>query len=195
MEWLESLDRSLFLFLNGFHHSWLDVFFSYVGLVGTWIPLYVVILLVLIRRFKKKIWLNLLMVAFLVLATDQSSVALKNSVQRFRPSHNIEIRERVHVLNDERGGKFGFVSSHAANMWGIAIFVFMTLRPTRKFSVFLLFAWASLVSYGRIYAGVHYPADVAAGAILGIALGLIFYNVQAKLLQKFENENNSPTSI
>ncbi len=194
MEWLEYLDRWLFLFLNGFHNPWFDTFFRYCGLVVTWIPLYAVFLFFLVRRFKKKIGLSLTLVAFLVLFTDQSSVLIKNSVQRYRPSHNIELKENVHLINSERGGQFGFVSSHAANLWGIAIFVFLTLRPMKRINAYLLFIWASLVSYGRIYAGVHYPADVVGGMIVGITFGFLFYYFQCKMFQKFEMDIQGSSS-
>lgn len=191
MDWLESLDRNFFLLLNGYHHPWFDVFFKYVGLVLTWIPLYLLFFILLVRRFKKKVWITLLTAIMLVIATDQTSVFLKNSFQRYRPSHNLELKGSVHLIDNESGGQFGFVSSHAANMWGIAVFIAMALGPVNRVLLVLLMSWATLVSYGRIYAGVHYPADVLGGAALGIFFGYGFYFIHTRILQKFPIEIQS----
>ncbi|MFN6039104.1 MAG: phosphatase PAP2 family protein [Bacteroidota bacterium] len=145
----------------------------------------------IIRKFGKKGWITILSALLLVLATDQSSVFLKNSVQRYRPSHNLELKEKVHLINNEKGGQFGFVSSHAANIWGIAVFMMLTLEIKKYKSILLLLMWAFLVSYGRIYSGVHYPLDVVGGAILGVLLAFLIVKFSNLLQQKIYNSHIS----
>jgi undecaprenyl-diphosphatase len=191
MDWIENLDREIFLFLNGFHSGFLDSFFNLTNQVLTWVPLYIFFMCLIIRKFGKKGWITILSALLLVLATDQSSVFLKNSVQRYRPSHNLELKEKVHLINNEKGGQFGFVSSHAANIWGIAVFMMLTLEIKKYKSILLLLMWAFLVSYGRIYSGVHYPLDVVGGAILGVLLAFLLVKFSNLLQQKIYNSHIS----
>ncbi len=75
------------------------------------------------------------------------------------------------------GGKYGFVSSHAANTFAVAAFLTAALRNNYKWIGIVLYLWAFISSYSRIYLGFHYPADILCGAILGILVGLILWKV------------------
>ena len=185
MDWIETLDKNLFLFLNGFHSSFFDLFFSWTNKVITWIPLYLLFLFLMIKKFRSKSWIPLVMTAILVVSTDQSSVLIKNSVKRYRPSHHLQIKEKTHLIQQEKGGQFGFVSSHASNIWGIAVFIILVLKVKDKKALALLLFWAMVVSYGRIYSGVHYPLDVIGGALLGIGIAYIIFKVLTRLLPQF----------
>jgi undecaprenyl-diphosphatase len=173
MDSLIQFDQNLFVFLNGLHAPFWDpimVFFS--GKIS-WIPLYLVLLWFLIRDRKKRFFISILMIALMVLLTDQTSVFIKEHVQRLRPCHNNQISALIHLVKG-CGGDFGFVSSHAANTFGAAMF--FTLFFRNRWIGFCLLFWATMVSYSRIYLGVHYPGDVLGGALLGIAIGSgIFY--------------------
>ena len=69
-----------------------------------------------------------------------------------------------------------FVSSHAANVFGLAIFLGKVLKPASRYWMTFLVVWALVVSYSRIYLGVHYPFDILGGSLLGILLArLIFF--------------------
>ena len=114
---------------------------------------------------------------------------------RFRPSHNPQIADLLHLhVHDDgelyRGGKFGFVSSHAANTFAVAMFSSLIFRF--KSYVLFIFFWAAIVSYSRIYLGVHYPLDILGGALLGGIISLISYfiltkvSIKAKLYVKAE---------
>ncbi len=174
LDWLLNLDRDVFLYLNGIHSPSWDSFMWWVSRTNSWIPLYIILLIVVIYRERPfRFVYTLVFIALVVLLDDQISVLIKNLVQRPRPTHNLEIAGLVHIVNDYKGGQYGFVSSHAANVFGIATFLANQFKGY-KWGIFL-FAWAALVSYSRIYLGVHYPLDIIFGAILGVLIGVQCY--------------------
>ncbi len=173
LDFFIELDKSLFLFLNGLHNSVFDQLMWWFSGKYFWIPLYVAVLAWWIKEHKwNAIWLTIFAI-LVVVANDQISVAIKFAVERPRPTHNPDIGNLVRVLNDYRGGAFGFVSSHAANTFGFAMFSLMVNR--RKWYTIAILIWAALVSYSRIYLGVHYPGDIFFGALLGILLGYLIF--------------------
>lgn len=182
IEYLNHLDTRLFLFINGLHSTFFDYVMVYASSKFFWIPLYLFLLYLIIKEYGIKSILVLVSVALLIVLSDQLSVhAFKNVFERLRPCHNPDIMLRVHLVTD-CGGQFGFVSSHAANSFALAFFI-GTLLANIKWIKWLLFGWALLVIYSRIYLGAHYPGDVLVGGMLGIVLAivmLIFY-------QYFEN--------
>lgn len=183
MEWLHhilELDKELFLSLNSLHNDFWDTIMLMVTRKETWIPFYTVILFFIIKNYRIKSVPILFFLALTILFCDQGSVFLKDTIQRFRPVHDPEIGALVHnVLR--KGSLYGFVSSHAANSFGIFAFT-AALFKNRGYS-FLLFLWAVLFSYSRIYSGVHYPLDIAGGAVLGYIAGIVCF----KLLMLTEN--------
>lgn len=183
MEWLQNIvdvDKELFLYLNSFYNDFWDTIMLMITRKETWYPFYLVLIYFFIRNYKSKSFLIILFLILTIVACDQVSVLLKNTIQRLRPVHEPAIEHLVHnVLR--KGGLYGFVSSHAANTFGIFIFTSRIFKNRGYW--FLLFFWAVVVSYSRIYSGMHYPLDVVGGAILGWGFGLILY----KLLMFVEN--------
>lgn len=182
IEKLESIDTQLFLWLNGLHADWLDMPMYYMSEGLFWIPVYLLILWMVAKAHGWKVaLLSLLGVALVITMTDRGSVELfKEVFQRYRPSRNADIAHLVHTVNDYRGGKYGFISSHASNYFGVATFIFLMVRKTFVKSAFLLFVWAALIAYTRIYLGVHYPSDIFVGAVFGSLCGWIGYIVFKK---------------
>lgn len=187
IEWLEAIDRALFLALNGAHHPLLDSMMVFISEKWTWIPLYAVMALIAQRKWGwKGLGMFAVLAALTVVLTDQISVKLfKNVFERYRPCHNLEIGHLVHTVNEKCGGIYGFVSSHATNHFGIAVFFAATLFRKHRMGWVILLFWAALVSYSRIYLGVHYPADVTVGGIVGVLIGTgtsgLFYWIGSKL--------------
>jgi undecaprenyl-diphosphatase len=177
MEWFQKileLDKDLFLFLNGFFNDYWDTVMLMVTRKETWYPFYLIIIFFTIRNYKSKSWLVLLFLALSILASDQISVLLKETIQRLRPVHEPTIESVVHnVLR--KGGLYGFVSSHAANTF--AIFVFTSRVFKNRGFYFLMLFWAILISYSRIYSGVHYPLDIIGGALIGWGIGYGLFKV------------------
>ncbi len=163
------LDRSLFLTLNSIHSPFFDEVMWFFSLKTVWIPLYLFIIYLLVRKYRGKVWIILVFAIILVLLTDQVSVLIKNTVERLRPCHEPLIDGLVHIVRGKCGGMYGFVSSHAANTFGVASFTVPLVQ--KKWYSWTIFIWAAIVSYSRIYLGVHYPGDIIGGIILGVFIG------------------------
>ena len=181
MEFLEQIDQDLFLFLNGIHSPFWDTLMYWISYKFTWVPLYLAALIYFIYKQKQKAILSIVLVVATIALADQLSVHLfKNVFLRYRPCHNLEIQNLIHTVHGHCGGQYGFVSSHAANAFGFAIFTALVIQK-RKIS-YLLILWAIVVSYSRIYLGVHYPADIFGGAILGSSIAIIVALIYKKIL-------------
>ncbi|MGI6479809.1 MAG: phosphatase PAP2 family protein [Salinivirgaceae bacterium] len=166
-------DEKLFLFLNGLHCEVLDFLMWHISGKYIWIVLYAILLYAIIKKYKLQGLFFVLGIVLTIIATDQISVLIKNSVERFRPTHNPDFGHLVHVVRNYRGGDYGFISSHAANCFGLATFIALIFQK-RWITVSMLF-WAALVSYSRIYLGVHYPGDVICGGILGVIVAYLMF--------------------
>ena len=170
IEALESLDRALFLFLNGLHCDALDPIMMWISGKFVWIPFYLLLIVLIVRKHE---WKSLIIIipALVVMVTlsDQISVQVfKNGFERYRPCHNEDIKSMIHLLGN-CGGQYGFISSHATNTFALAAFIICVMRSTPL--TYTMFIWAAVVSYSRIYLGVHYPADVLTGALVGWLVG------------------------
>lgn len=182
MDKIKELDTQLFLYLNGKHNSFFDPIMYWASDKMFWIPFYILILIIVIREFKKKSGYVLLGVGFLIFICDQTaSHIIKQTVKRLRPSHEPGLLNVIHLSKAGPGGQYGFISSHTANAFGLATFLILILP--HKYNGFkkVLLLWAILVAYSRIYNGVHYPSDVLVAMILGIIYGYLVKTILFKL--------------
>ncbi len=164
-------DESLFKVINQAHTTELDVIMQFLSNKYVWIPLYAYLIFKIYRLKPQSIKASLFYLFLAILWADQiSSSILKPWIKRLRPSHEADFQSWIH-LPDGAGGLYGFCSSHAANSFAIAM-GFYLLTKNKMLSI-PLFIWAALISYSRIYLGVHYPLDVITGALIGLSGAII----------------------
>jgi len=172
---LGELDEKLFLLLNGKHNAFFDVVMYWASDQFFWIPLYLGLAVFLFRRLGKAVYYYYFCIALLITVSDQlSSNLIKNWIRRPRPSHVPALGSMIHLSEAGPGGLYGFVSGHAANSFALAIFLALTLPAAYNWLKHGMVGWALLVSYSRIYNGVHYPGDVLGGMLLGSLLAFVF---------------------
>lgn len=175
LDQLITLDQHLLLALNGSDSLFLDALMWTCTKTLTWVPLLAGIIYTLFRNQRPAVCLTIILAAILlVTCTDQFASSLcKPYFHRLRPTHTPGLQALVDVVHGYRGGRYGFISSHAANTFGAAMFFTLVFRhaPTG----ILLFLWASLSSYTRIYLGVHYPLDILCGALSGLLMGTLMW--------------------
>jgi len=172
IEYLNSTDTQFFLFLNSIHNTFFDHVMYWFSDKLIWIPMYLLIAFFIVKHYRMNGVVMLLFVGLVIVLCDQTaSHLIKNAVMRLRPSHEPDLVGMVHLSKAGAGGMYGFVSSHAANAFGFATFLNYTLDKRFKLLKYWLFIWAVLVSYSRIYNGVHYPGDVMVAVFLGMIIG------------------------
>jgi undecaprenyl-diphosphatase len=172
LEALQNLDRNLLLAINRAHTPALDAIMGFVSNRYVWIPTYALLIVLLVDFFRQRAALLLvLLITAISLADSITSRLFKPFFARLRPCHDPRLTALLH-LPDGCGGQFGFLSSHAANSVALAVFLLLVLPPARFRALKgLLFVWAGLLSYSRMYLGAHYPTDVLGGAAIGALLG------------------------
>jgi undecaprenyl-diphosphatase len=177
IEYLKEADQALFLLLNGWNHPAMDGFFIFLSAKLVWAPLYAYLLFLIWKKVGTVGLLKTvsLIVAMISLSDFLASGLFKPFFERLRPCYEPTLEGMVYFPNG-CGGKHGFASSHASNTFAAASFVYLIFRKTNSL-IFLLLIWAVLVSYSRIYLGVHYPGDIIVGACLGILSAALAFRV------------------
>jgi len=185
LDFLKNIDELLFLFLNGLHNDAFDFIMHWITYQQTWYPFYLLLIIWLIWKYKLN---GIILIIFIVMAitiSDQfTSSFMKPFFERLRPCHNSSISHLVHVV-DGCGGQYGFASSHASNSFALATMLYFFFRTKFKHAS-ILFIWAAVVAYSRIYVGVHYPGDIIIGALVGYLTGLILFTFYLKLPVKYK---------
>lgn len=187
MDWehIIAFDQQLLLRLNGSDSLFLDGVMTTATATLTWVPLGCVLFYVFIRNnTMREVLLLLGMLVLVVLLADQfSSSFCKPFFHRFRPTHDPLLMYRVDVVDGYRGGLYGFISSHAANTFGL--FVFLSLLIRHRAFTWSLLSWSLLNCYTRLYLGVHYPGDILCGALWGALVGFLIYLLHGYLHRRF----------
>lgn len=183
MEKLAELDVTLFLWLNSFHNEFMDSVMLIITHRLTWIPFYVVLLIYLYKHVEQK---KIIVIASIIVAVGLADFVtaglMKPFFMRLRPCHNYELSAFIHVAG-KCGGNFGFASSHAANTFALFTALWMWLGWKNNWTKFTL-VWALVVGYSRIYVGVHYPADILVGMLVGLCTAVFTYQITKMLLKK-----------
>lgn len=170
---IKDIDQALFYQINGvWHHPVLDAVLPWTRHSNNWIPLYIGLLGWLFYQIGWKTLKWLLFALINVGLTDQiSSSVFKPFFHRLRPCNDPALVGKTRLLLDQCAGGFSFTSSHAANHFGIAMFIFMTWGLIQKKYTRFFFVWAGVIAFAQIYVGVHYPLDIIGGTIIGLISG------------------------
>ncbi len=192
--WLSQWDTWLFLKVNtAWTNSFLDDVFPWWRNANTWIPLYLFLVLLALMNFKQKAIPWILFAVITVVLTDQaSSTLLKHWVARPRPCREDFLVGQMRLLLDGCSGGYSFTSSHAANHFGFAMFVYMSTMHVCKKWGWLFFLWAATISYGQVYVGVHYPLDVLCGGLLGCGIGYATASFFNKKITSLSFDHDQP---
>lgn len=192
IEFITEIDTTLFLALNGMNIPWLDPVMWVLTGKFTWLPLYALLLWWLYKRFEwRQATVYLVCVVLTIIIADQvCGGALRGTIGRLRPANLANpISGMVHIVNDYRGGNYGFPSCHAANSFGLAVIMALIMR--RRWFTWSILAWALLNSYTRIYLGVHYPGDIMVGATVGSLTGWGMYSAARAVINRWFKADNT----
>ena len=186
IEYFNAIDTKIFLFLNSLHHPALDPIMLFVS--DSHIPIALIIFAFLFygyRKIKKKIFLAFVFILLAVGLSDSiSSRIFKPTFERLRPCKQEALKSQVHLAGKKCwGGKYGFISSHAANSFAMALFIFLLFGGFNK-TWGMLLPYALLVSYSRIYLGKHFPGDLIVGALLGLLMAYISFKLYRITIRK-----------
>lgn len=173
-EYLTTLDQQILLFANHLHTPLLDSVMMTATGRFVWIPFYFLLSVFVVRRFgwRRSILAFLLIALTITLADQICSTLLRPLFARPRPSNpDSPISQWVILVNDYRGGRYGFPSCHAANSVALAVFLGRIFR--NQVVLWLLLLWAAFLCYTRMYLGVHYPGDILFGSAIGSIIALL----------------------
>lgn len=180
-------EREVFLALNGSGSAfWDNAMWTYTGIV-TWLPMVLFILYIAFRNQQLKEGMLVLgaIVLVLLLSNLISASFFKPVFQRYRPSHHPDYKDLVNIINDFRGGDYGFISGHATNSFGLAFFFSLLFK--NRFVTISMMLWAVINSYSRVYLGVHFISDIVAGFIMGTLIGLLVYEIYIRIRVRYFN--------
>jgi undecaprenyl-diphosphatase len=171
-EKLLHLDRELFILINSkWTNPLFDVVMPFLRTPTYWVPLYLFIIVFVLLNYRLKgLWWIVFFLVTVALTDMVGTNVFKYNFLRTRPCNNPDLIGQLRLLVLCPSG-YGFTSNHAANHFGMATFLFLTFRHLFKSWMLLAFLWAGAIGYAQIYVGVHYPTDIAGGAILGIIFG------------------------
>jgi len=183
---MAGLDLHLFRVINGDLRN--AVFDVLMPVVTDPDPFFIPLALVAIGLF---IWggrkgRTMVVLALLLLFVSNTvNEALKLWFQRPRPCHTLEA---VHLLVGCSASNFSFPSGHATNATAQAAFFGFAYRPL----AIPLFLVAAMIGYSRVYVGVHYPADVVGGVLVGLMCAIVFIRLWREIDRRLPWGTPSP---
>ncbi|UYW00672.1 phosphatase PAP2 family protein [Flavobacterium agricola] len=179
-----NLDQQLLIYLNNLGTPTLDTFFLIITQWWYLIPVFGYVFYLMIKKIGwKNFGLVVLVMALLILFTDQSTNLVKKSVERLRPCNEPGVKEFLRSIITRQS--FSFFSGHASNSMATTLFIYLLLRNYYTKYLFLLFLFPLLFAYSRVYLGLHYPLDILVGYAFGACTGFVFYKLYQFLNNKY----------
>lgn len=163
-----------FIYLNGYHPFFLNVFFINYTFIGDGIFAICFILLLLFYFKRKQLGIALLM-SFLI--SGVAAQIIKNLINSPRPKLFFEAGQYLYFIDGVTiANNASFPSGHTATAFAMATVLALVIK-NKNLQLLILFA-AILVGYSRIYLAQHFLLDVIIGAVIGSMSGLFsFYFV------------------
>lgn len=191
IDFLQSIDQSITLFINSFHSVQSDQFWQFCSEKAAWIPLYIFAFLFMMKKAGWKRSLVFILAAVIgFMFCDQLSTVVKNYVSRLRPNYNSETMRQGLIVLESNGGFYGFFSAHAANAFCSGLCYCKAMKPALNKKQYMIlsiviYLWASLIAISRVFVGKHYFGDVLTGSIVGLAIGLIMSKIAEVICRHF----------
>jgi len=186
IERLKDWDAELFMLINGSHSDFFDFIMYWASDKFIWIPLYLYFGYLIYKEYQIKGLISLAFISITIILSDQGATHLfKNVFLRLRPCHEPGLQTFIHLVNSYCGGKYGFLSAHAANSFAVAGFLYLFIGKESTYLKYILAVWLLIIAYSRIYLAAHYPGDVLAGAIFGTAIGITVFKLYLFVLSRF----------
>jgi membrane-associated phospholipid phosphatase len=172
---LDQWDKWLFVQLNSrFTNPFFDAVLPYFRDSVFWVPLYLFILVFIALNYGRRgMWWSIGFLCTIAIADMVGTRVFKEGFERLRPCQDPDFYPYVRLLVKRCSGGYSFVSNHAANHFGMAMYVSLTFYPVFGRSIYISYLWAFFIAYAQVYVGVHYPLDVLGGAALGTLAGLL----------------------
>ena len=184
-------DHKLFLWLNNLGNESFDWFWMLMTNKVFNFFVYSIALIYLLKKTDIKSLISMILfLSILILISDQTSNLFKNFFERLRPCHDEQIFNSMRLVKDSCGGLYSFFSAHASNSFSLASFFFFVYYKIIQRKIILFFILASLVSYSRVYIGVHYPLDIITGSIFGFVSGFILFKFWIFSLKRINTSNS-----
>lgn len=184
MQFIENIlqwDRAVVTTVNAWHTPFADHFFWWISETAVWAPAALALIVLLIRNKKIESICIIAVISLMFVFVDQiAAEVIKPLVGRPRPTHDMLLIPILETVGGYRGGHYGFVSNHAANVFAFASFTALLFK--HKGYTVCIFAWAALVSFSRLYLAVHFPTDLICGALFGALSAWLFYQIYAKIV-------------
>ena len=193
IEEILKLDSKLFLYLNNLGSPKFDSFWTTLSKIEANILMYLflICLFFYVQKIRPKflnVFYLIFVIALMITIADQGANLFKDSFQRLRPCHNESLKDTFRLVKENCGGKYGFFSAHASNSFSLAIFFGLLFKNRIRYIILITIVYASLISYSRIYLGVHFPIDIIIGSSFGLCVGFIMYSFVYLKFLKFFNK-------
>lgn len=179
---IAALDEALELWFNSWHTPWADEAMMIITDRWTWVPFYVILAALMVRRLGwRRALVMLVAIGVMITITDQlCATYIRPRLGRLRPCDvDNPLSASIVSVRDYAPQSYSLPSCHAANCFALATFLGLCMR--RRAMTWLMFAWATVVCWSRLYLGVHHPFDILAGAAIGSAIACGIYWLTTKI--------------